>query len=676
MEYLEWNNLIAKHFFNEENAGKEVLLYVNDEIIKDIGKGADVEDFIQSIKSGPSWAYHGRICQKALQTFVRWRDRNLDYPPYIGYLAFFVLAAITETDYASYSYYPGFWKRLNEPQTLGTPPSFGRMILLWDDLEKWSTEDKHEELGRFTTWIRGSWRKIGLPLSQTIISKDEQKHLPALFEAAGLDPSAPPSPQIMLKLMIYYGGRIFEKRTLRVLNTKTGDAIILKDKLLDMALDELEKWDGTVPKEGVEEEQKQNPCKVNCGLRICLKYDNLSKQANTSIRLKAQKAYPEDGLRFKCAKLPERIFYCEEEYHGWSRGFKNEELKTLDAAIFDWPDDALFEDQNNNWYALFKGSNVKLFILGKHEGIPGWIETNRLDRGTVFMIATCLEATDIVRSWGKTCETFTELEATGLPQGWALFEGRNASESCNGIDVLTISSTVRLLLKGGVRIREGNTYLYTAPPFIVIENAPGNTDVLLNGKILKKETEALIWTLPDDLQPNEILRIEANAEGIELKRILRLEEPNLQGSFDATPWRNLKGQIVSEEVNGTKIRGAIVKASEGSDASLPSLLCGQSKQMVFVGNMPGQIAEWPNELLPTDWKPIWAFEKINRKKWKVSCCTKGLEYIRMPDIKAVKNINAKKWKEYVWTKRKLIEKPEIPSIRKKWLEFCEAAQNV
>jgi hypothetical protein len=27
MNYLEWNNLIAQHFFNPENAGKDVYLY-------------------------------------------------------------------------------------------------------------------------------------------------------------------------------------------------------------------------------------------------------------------------------------------------------------------------------------------------------------------------------------------------------------------------------------------------------------------------------------------------------------------------------------------------------------------------------------------------------------------------------------------------------------------------
>ena len=202
------------------------------------------------------------------------------------------------------------------------------MIDLWDDLEKWSTEDKHEELGRFTAWIRGSWWKVGLPWSQTIISKDEQKRLPAFFEAANLDPSAPPSQQVMLKLMLYHGNKIFEKRTLKVLNIENGDDIILKNKLIEMVLDELQAWDGTVPpEEGTEEQGEEKACKIRSGLRICMKYDPLSEQVITSIRLKANRAYPEDGLIFKCEEFPRELFYCEEGYQGWSKNLKNEESK-------------------------------------------------------------------------------------------------------------------------------------------------------------------------------------------------------------------------------------------------------------------------------------------------------------------------------------------------------------
>lgn len=101
MDYLGWNNLIAKYFFNESKAGREVLLYVNDEVVDSIGEpyGVGVDDFIESVKDGPDWTTPTGFCQKALQAYEGWRSRGLEYPPYVSYLAFFVLAAVTETDH-------------------------------------------------------------------------------------------------------------------------------------------------------------------------------------------------------------------------------------------------------------------------------------------------------------------------------------------------------------------------------------------------------------------------------------------------------------------------------------------------------------------------------------------------------------------------------------------------
>ena len=68
MSYLEWNDRLAKYFFNEEMAGREVLLYSNRQIINIIGEGiGDVTDFINTVKTGPRWETRSGLCQKALQ---------------------------------------------------------------------------------------------------------------------------------------------------------------------------------------------------------------------------------------------------------------------------------------------------------------------------------------------------------------------------------------------------------------------------------------------------------------------------------------------------------------------------------------------------------------------------------------------------------------------------------
>jgi len=682
MEYLEWNDSIARHFFNEEHAGKEILLYVNDEILAEIGKanGCGVDDFVESVKNGPPWVTRSGFCQKALGAFERWREKGREYPPYISYLACFVLAAGIHGDFDPRAYYPRLRKLLGEADGISGLPSFDKMIDLWDDLEKWTVEDKHEELGRFVARIRGGWWKVGLPLAQTIISKDEQRRLPVLFEAADLDPLAPPSERVMLKLMRYYGDRVFEKRTLRVLNIEKGEDIILKNSLVEMVLGELEEWDGTVQldetREGCEEGGLQA---INSRLRICIQYDPVSQQVKCRLRLKTNRDYPDDGLTFQCEQFPGIPFYCEEAYQGWSKSFKNQESEVLDAAAIDWTRGIRFEDHENSWRASLKGDSARLFTSGKADGLPGWVETNRLERGVPFFVSTFGIATSKVRSWGESsCDSFNEFNVHGLPPGWSLFKGLNASVSCEGIDVLTVSSSVRLLLRGGVRLRKGNTYLYTAPPLIVLENAAEEASVTVNGKVLRNEGNGLhSWKLPSDIPPNEIIRIEAKTRDDELKKILRLEEPRLSGSFDQTPWRSAEGIILSEGSNCTRIRGAVVEQTGNGFPSF-DLMPVHSKPRILLGNIPGQVAQWPEVPLPSGWEPVWSIERTGRKKWKVSCCRRSISSVPLPHMTASpgKGKDVKKWKKYIWINRKKMTEPQIPVIRQKWVKFKEAARNV
>ena len=50
--------------------------------------------FIETVKTGPDWVNRDNqeVCIKARDTFKNGRQKNLEYPPYIAYLALFVLA--------------------------------------------------------------------------------------------------------------------------------------------------------------------------------------------------------------------------------------------------------------------------------------------------------------------------------------------------------------------------------------------------------------------------------------------------------------------------------------------------------------------------------------------------------------------------------------------------------
>src|SRR5947207_734590 len=144
MDYLDWNDQLAARFFTPESRDSRVYLFVTNDVIREVGRPAKVAvaDFVAAVKRGPNWVSGGNICARAEQCLEGWRKRKLPYPPYVGYLSFFVLAAGIRGDFAKHAYYPRLRQLLGEAPTAGTYPGFSKMRHLWDDLENWTQVDR------------------------------------------------------------------------------------------------------------------------------------------------------------------------------------------------------------------------------------------------------------------------------------------------------------------------------------------------------------------------------------------------------------------------------------------------------------------------------------------------------------------------------------------------------
>ncbi|NTU49388.1 MAG: hypothetical protein HGA87_00580 [Desulfobulbaceae bacterium] len=675
MDYLQWNNLISRHFFNPENAGKEVLLYVNKELIENLGQpfGCGQPDFIKALNEGPGWTKRAGFCQKALQTFLNWRQRGLEYPPYVAYLACFVLATGEDMEVKESAYYPRLNKLLGLPEN-SRLASFSRTSILWDDLEKWTKEDRHEELGRFVFGIRGSMIWVGLPRFQTLISADERKNLPAFFASASLDPSDPPTQEILLKQLTYHGHRFFQRRTREIFNAKNGDDLTFKEKLLELIMDELEEWDGNVVEQEAGVHESNN--NIQSGLRLCMEIDSIAQQAKFSMRLKTNRQFPDEDLFFGFSE-PGAHLVCKDAGQGWSKVIRRENNERFDPAVLDWEKGLLLEDPAHKWKARLKASSIRLFISGSNEGLSGWVETQRLERGIPFMLAVASSEYEKIKEWGeKSCAAFRELQVSGMPSGWRLFESDHANASCPGIDLLTVSSSVRLAFRGGVKVRGGNTYLHVAPPSVVLENVSGEEVPMVNGRsLVRVGKEVHLWNLPDDTSVNEILRIEVTAGGKKLTKILRLEAPSLAVDYHA-PQRDISGNIIlSRDGEKSTFSGAVAYVEAAQETSEGVFIKPSSRRNIFFLGSPGQVCEWPAEKMPA-WHPVWAIEKTDRKEWTVTCCRKSLEEVDMAVNVSRDHQHMKDWRELVWINRKRTQLPNIPLVRKKWQKYVEAAKNV
>ena len=681
LTYLQWNDILARHFFSEDQAGKEVLLYVNEPLIEELGgpHGAGLAEFVEAVKTGPHWTAKSGICQKALQAFEAWRERDHCYPPYIAYLALYVLAGGIEGDYAAHAYYPRLHDLLGEPGEPRAPSSFDQMIDLWDDLEKWSREDHHENLGRFVARFRGQRWMVGLPLSQTLISEDERKRLPLLLSERGLDPLDLPSPEVILRLLREVGGARLQRSTMRVLEGVDNDSKVLRDALADVVLEELEAWDGSV----VEEEhhgQRGKGRTTRTALRLCLKHDALAQRVTCRVRIRTAAAFPEDGCTF-VRRGGGCSWTCQDLFGGWSNALHHPAApRELDGSTLDWAYGECLLDVDNKWTATLRPATTRVFTPGQYDGLPDYVERQRLERNTPFLIATTSADIDTIGQWGEQhCSNFKQYSTNGLPPGWTLFSGKAAKRSCPDVDVLTISTTVRLLVRGGVKTGQGNVYLKGAPPYIMLENALGTETVTLDTQELERDDEhGHIWRIPDDVPEGKPLRIESHSQEQPLRKVIRFESPHLPLRQDYTPFRRDPTGAPSQD-SPQYVYGPVVHFQPGNrpPAYPPHLPLHLSPHISLIGATPGQIAVWPEDGIP-EWRAVWAIVKTGRKQARAIFCGTEEQAARPYTRVSPKKDKAlvRRWKNAVWHNRKRILPPELGALRDRWREYMEVAKDV
>jgi hypothetical protein len=678
VNYQEWNEIFGKHFFNPESAGREVLLYVTDDLVINLGssRNVGVEDFISAVKGDRPAK---EICTRALELFKNWRERGQLYPPYLGILCFFVLADVTEGDFAAHGYYPKLWFRLRESGD-GEPAHFSEMIELWDDLEKWSREEHGEELGKFVARIRGGRWKIGLPRSQTLLSEHERQALPDMFAEAGLEPGDPPNAESLAAALLACRQvtliHSLHARTLNLLMGKTDDEA-LWDALVELLSDELEAWDG------IANDDNGTTAGARQSLRIVIEDPGgpFGKLA-AKIRIWSRDPYPEDRL----ALIGHGgTWTCTEAAAGWStplREFSADATYLVPDENF-WVGNVRMSDASLNWGARQRQRNVRLFRQAEFEvPIRGWLEAHRLTRNTEFLVVADGSLADSISGWGqKSCREFKEIITAGLPTGWKIFRGKDALESHPNLPALAISSRLALRLRGGIKLGRGNTYLVFAPPHAVVEDPPEGSSltVELDGGILAPvQGRPGIFSCPPHLQPGKAYRLEAKAGGIRAAALFLLEEPQVKKLDQTCPYRLADGSISEFGNPDLKIRGAQVVGVFVPAASIEPLhsLLRTSKKGVLLGRSPDQIWATGFNDQP-NWEPVWAVLERQPGAFEVVYCQQSLSEEWGP-IEGVRPASkgSRLWREHIWIRRRKTKAPENPRLLQLWKRYQEFAEHV
>jgi len=680
MDYLTWNNSIAAHFFKPEMEGSTVHLYVTNKLIRDIAqeRGADssdpTADFIAAIKTGPPGVTRQGLCVKALQSRDNWQQRELDYPPYIAYLALFVLAAGSEGTFAAHSYYPRLRTLLGEEPTTGLYPSFNRMSELWEDLEKWSNQDKSGELGIFNSTSIGKRNHIGLPLAQTLLTEEERRALPAIFAAADLDSTSPPAEEAIAVLLAKHGCKQLRKRTLDLLK-ETRDSHELRQALLEWIIDELRGWDGTA--------ELSDRTQIYGLLRLCCKLDSTAKRLTISLRCSTKHEFPEDDLLL-CLEDNSQSFSCSEDSGVWSLPLSESDGKTVAASEFDWLKGVKMRSADSKWCFKLPASPIRVFVNGDTEGLPGLVEVRQLPTQKPFYLAAHhQEDLELLTEWGESsCQGFEKLQIIdGLPSGWHFFK---AAAACSDelikdrYPFLAFSTNVRLELYGGIRLEKGNKFFNFAPPALILQGGSELIKVYCNNQLLERKNSAGNYELPADIPPETNLPIEARNGKKIIRRcsLFLIENYSLISQLSAPQFDRFGRRLTHSDRESAGVAGALVRNVNFPPFNFNTFLPIQGQQRIlFVGKEAGQITTWPGESLPTDWEPVWAISK-SRHRGQVMFCGTNLSESEPVISKCRNRKKMREWKQILWHDRKKISPPDSPKIRALWNKFQKEAERV
>ena len=675
MEYLAWNDILAAYFFKPEAAGRRVHLSVVSTIIENLAPSSlDARaDFVSAIKTGPPWVTRQGICQKALQAMADWRRRNLQYPPYVGYLAFFVLAAGLEGEFAPHAYYPRLRTLLDESPAAGQFASFDRMLELWDNLERWANQDMHGNLGQFQADIAGGWINVGIPVAQVILSEQERERLHIIFAEAGLDTTSSPSDEQFATILIARGYHRLRPRTLQLLQSSSQGNAEVRDLLISTALDELREWDGEYDAGDDHEAQ------IYGALRLCAgRVDRVARRVHFTVRCKSSHDIPDEGIVLSLIGVSQQL-KCLDYVLGWSSEltFENNGA-ALDATSLDWQAGSSGRAQDLEWRFRLPASEVRVFEDGGANSISGIVEVPRLLKERPFYLACNSASTTVIEEWGRSgCKDLVDLRIeAGLPAGWKLYQSSGAMSDAlvrSRFPSLAFNSTIRLYFQNGVR-STGNQYFTFGLPEVIVDGDIGNASVFCGTTLLQPEENGR-YTIPEPAIGTGRTSIEVRSgDSVLAKRSLFVSDyVPIFGSYEFAGDRF--GRMIPNKNGQPFVAGAAAPSDalpyRGFFLPLPK----DGGLRILIGRVPGQIVRVSSGARADGWHPVWAIVMHRRKGYAIFCGSDLKESAPIANGKGERR-SIQDWKEVLWYWRKRIDPPAHDALKSLWLSYQEEARRL
>lgn len=324
----------------------------------------------------------------------------------------------------------------------------------------------------------------------------------------------------------------------------------------------------------------------------------------------------------------------------------------LDAASLSWTDRVELKCTESPLRLVLPSAEIRVFTDGGEEGMRGLVEAKVVPVSGRFMIAASARRAARIEKWGREwCATWEEQRVTaGLPAGWRLFRGSGAKgdgglAAEHPIFARPVSPRVRF--EGGIR-SGGSRYFPFALPRILVEWTERPQSVTCEGVALSSDDDGAYSIPQGAVKP--VSQIAVHFAGSEINEYLYVVSDGWTWS-DASECLPANGYGLLPGPGDPELRGADVRAVTVPEFVWDPHTAGTGiGRGIWIGRIPGQIADLRREGAMPDWAPVWIVG-VRRGRLTFSYCGFNLSQDHAVPF-AEPDSAVKKWRAVVWVGRK------------------------
>ncbi|MFJ2303489.1 hypothetical protein [Streptomyces sp. NPDC087787] len=492
--YQHWHDVLSAEFFGEEHALRSTVLYVDDEVERELAERHGIETGLaRAVADELNWSDPERpLFSRPQRLCALWAQRgSTGPPPSLPVLALSVLAAtrMASSDGMLKSNFYGRWIRLfgeqpSTPRAKRLEHAFQDVAAMWEELDTW-LDATGSLYGASTVSTDELYWKIGYPISQALVRGSDRQVLTRFFAATRLRPHNPnhvSGRELLRRLRVWTAGR--DRRLSSRLMEELANAAETGESLVTSLLKRLaDDWDGTLH----EPEREHRRRAIGLRLMVGDRGRSLEWLAEVSDGIDETEVAVHGGRTFALCK----------EYGGVYGGLESlrPSAQQLENGIRLEGEDLVLE-----WVPL------EVVLLRVHPHLGEWVSTEYFEPGEQHWLLAADSAVGEVRSMVNALGGRTVRESAAPVPGWKVFKGVRAVNGlafARALDrggdhthVLEPQIRHRAELTGGLRIASeyrvgagvAGHFLRGGAPDLLLpasESADGRVEVVLDGSTEK-----------------------------------------------------------------------------------------------------------------------------------------------------------------------------------------------